>query len=196
MVFYPFLGVFPHCALTIGPILKIFFLNQLDFSSPSQSFKRIRSITYNKGGGISQTAKKLSRLMNKLYDTSLENFSKMKTDIYLSIILRTDPFEGLRRAWKIQKNKKKNFEIGPILSARRRKNLFFEKINLTELKYLGYYGRYLNVVFFVWKGFTNTILCNNKIIFTSNRNRAIMPQSWKIGSEKMKIPIISRQMKS
>ena len=107
MVFYPFLGVFPHCALTIGPILKIFFLNQLDFSSPSQSFKRIRSISYNKGGGISQTAKKLSRLMNKLYDTSLENFSKMKTDIYLSIILRTDPFEGLRRAWKIQKNKKK-----------------------------------------------------------------------------------------
>ena len=112
MIFYLFLGVFPHCALTIRPIFKIFFLNPLDFSSPSQSFKRIRSMSNRKGGGFFQTSKKWSRLMNALYDTSLENFSEMKTDIYLTIILRTDPFEGLRRAWKMLKNKKKIFEIG------------------------------------------------------------------------------------
>jgi len=37
--------------------------------------------------------------------------------------------EGLEKSRKT----KKKFEIGPILSARRRKNLFFDKNNLTEL---------------------------------------------------------------
>ena len=127
MIFYLFLGVFPHCALTIRPIFKIFFLNPLDFSSPSQSFKRIRSMSNRKGGGFSQTAKKWSRLMNALYDTSLENFSILRTDICQSIILRTDPFEGLRRAWKMLKNKKKIFEIGGKKKKKSIQNFFFKK---------------------------------------------------------------------